>query len=446
VRNVMYPWVFPLAKKTPGRSIMQHVRRWEEHSRWPLERQREHAWQRLRTLISHAYENVPLYQELYQSVGAEPGDISSWEDFHRLPLLRREHLTERLDDLTAQNIPQRSRERHRTSGSTGIAASFWIDRSRSALIFANYHLNMRWLDFEVGERAIWLWPDTVGPRGRGTWGRRIQSRLLKRRLFLSPDLSDEHMEVFHRWFVSWRPRMLVAFPTRVVHYLKFCRKRGLKIPQVELMISTGESLHEWQREEFESALGCTVVDRYGSVELGDIAQECLRQQGLHINTHRVWVETVPAEGLEPGQGMLVLTDLDNLSTPFIRYQSGDIGELWPEESTADCPCGRKLPRIARVLGRVTDIVESPSGKIHTRLLFSSTVREVPGIIAFQVVHRAPRTLIFRCQPGNGFPGDGAEKISRILGEKTHHEFDISVELVDELKLTPSGKLRTVIRE
>ena len=47
-----------------------------------------------------------------------------------------------------------------------------------------------------------------------------------------------------------------------------------------------------------------------------------------------------------------VTELDNLATPFIRYETGDLGRLWPSETTCQCPCGRTLPRHAQDLGKL----------------------------------------------------------------------------------------------
>ncbi|MBN1478295.1 phenylacetate--CoA ligase family protein [Candidatus Sumerlaeota bacterium] len=446
VRHVVYPWVFPLLKRAPGRRIMRLVERWEEQSRWPPERHAEESLRRIQGLVRHAFENVPLYREKYRAAGVEPGDIRTWEDFSRLPRLTRDDLHGDREHILAGNVAARDRQFHHSSGSTGVPATFWIDRERASLIFANYHLNMRWIGSEVGERQAWLWPDQRGPRGRGTRLRRFQMRLLNRIFLISPTLDDEPMAYFHRRLTRFRPELLVSFPTRMAYFLRFCRRHGLSVPQIPRLLSTGETLHDHQRTDFAEAFGAEVYDRYGSIELGDIAHECTAHEGLHINSHRVNVETVPVEGLDGDQGMMVITDLDNLATPFIRYECGDIGQLWPEGTRHACPCGRTLPRLVRVLGRVRDAIESPSGRVYSRVVYSRVAREIPGIRLHQIIQRPPNTLVYRCQVDSEFPEDGRELIARVFAEKTDHEFQIEVEVVDHLEMTPSGKLKMLIRE
>jgi phenylacetate-CoA ligase len=446
VRRVSYPWLFKVFTGESGRGIMDHVARWETQSRWPAERHAEEAWKRVQRLLRHAWDHSPLHRERMQAAGAEPGDLKGWDDFARLPRMTREDLDEGLEGFLADNISPSHRTKTRSSGSTGRPAWFWIDRGRAPLNFANYHLNMRWMGAEVGNRQAWMWPDAHGPSGRGTWQKRFASRLLNRLLLMSPDLSDDVLRIFHERLMRFRPGLIVSFPTRVAYFLKFCERHGLQAPQVPRMISTGECLTPEQRRWFSDAFGTEIFDRYGSIELGDVAHECGAHEGLHINTHRVWVETVDAPGLEGDQRMLVITDLDNLSTPFIRYEVGDLGRLWPTESTNACPCGRTLPRLASVTGRVRDALEAPSGNAYARVVYVKTAQSVPGVGTFQIIQRKPNRLVFRTVVDERFPEDGCDQLARHLNRMTRGEFEIDVEIVDEIPLSPSGKLKIVIRE
>jgi phenylacetate-CoA ligase len=443
----MYPYVFTALRRAPGRRIMPLVREWDEKSRWPAERHAAEALRRVQTMVAHAYEHVPLYREKYRAAGMEPGDIKTWENYAKLPPLRRDEVRDRQSDLIADNIPLNRRSRHSTSGSSGTPVKFWIDHDRDVLHFATVHLNQRWIGFEVGERQILLWGDVGGPRGRHTWKKRSQSRLLNRMFFWSSELSEEVLLLFHRNLVRFRPKLMTAYPSRLGVFVQFCRERGLELPHVPLIISTAETLLPSQRTLFQEALGAQVFNRYGSIELGDMAHECPAHEGMHINAFRVWVETAPADGLEQGQGLILLTELYNRSTPFLRYECGDIGRLWPAETAHACPCGRTLPRLAEVVGRVIDIVRGPSGRFYTRIAFTSIARKIPGITNFQVILKRPSNrMIYRAQVEGRFPPDGVAQIERMLRSNTHDEFSITVELTENLQLTRAGKLRAVIFE
>ena len=60
----------------------------------------------------------------------------------------------------------------------------------------------------------------------------------------------------------------------------------------------------------------------------------------------------------PGEiGRVVVTALQNFATPLIRYEVGDYAE-----ASAPCPCGRGLPVIRRIMGRVRNLLVLPDGK------------------------------------------------------------------------------------
>ena len=93
-----------------------------------------------------------------------------------------------------------------------------------------------------------------------------------------------------------------------------------------------------------------------------------------------------------------------------------------------------------------DAIESPSGRIYARVTYSRVAREVPGVRLFQIIQRPPSTLVFRCQVDERFPENGREEIARIFSAKTRGEFQIDVEVVEKLEMSPSGKLNLLIRE
>ncbi|MBN1476829.1 phenylacetate--CoA ligase family protein [Candidatus Sumerlaeota bacterium] len=447
VRHVMYPHVFGLLRKVSGKSIMAHVARFEEQSRWPPERRAEHTLTRIRELFQHAWDHVPIWREKLTSIGAEPGDIRTWEDFARVPRLKRDEVRNRLDDCLADNVPEDQRILCRSSGSSGERLCFWADRARDPLHHATVHLNHRWVGIEVGEREAMLWADVGLPFGRRSWHKRLPLRLLNRMFFSTQRLDEEMLNLFHRRVSRFRPRLLTVFPTLLAVYIRHCHERGLRPPRPRAIISTGEMLSAANRSLFEEALGAPVFDRFGSVELGDIAHECEAHEGMHINAHRVWVEVLPIEGLDESMGALAVTDLDNRALPLIRYETGDLGRLWPSETTHRCPCGRTLPRLEAMMGRFIEVVRGPSGRHWPQLCFTILPHlRVPGILNMQIVHRPPRTIICRCQTEQGFPGDGPARIAEVIHENTDREFDVSVELTDDLIRTPTGKLRRLIIE
>ena len=120
-----------------------------------------------------------------------------------------------------------------------------------------------------------------------------------------------------------------------------------------------EPWSEELRRRLEAAWGgLDARDLYGLSEVigPGVAAECAEKSGLHVFDDHFYPEVVdPASGqpLEVGEvGELVLTTLTKEATPLVRYRTGDVTRLVP----GDCPCGRTHRRIARISGRVDDML------------------------------------------------------------------------------------------
>jgi phenylacetate-CoA ligase len=124
------------------------------------------------------------------------------------------------------------------------------------------------------------------------------------------------------------------------------------------MVVAGEVVSEAKRRRIAELWGARVVEDYGSTETGSLGGEC-RMGALHAWADRFCLEVSdPTTGRlsARGRGRLVVTTLHRQAMPLLRYDLGDIVELWDEA----CPCGWVLPRI-RVVGRT---VPSSGGRIN----------------------------------------------------------------------------------
>ena len=134
-----------------------------------------------------------------------------------------------------------------------------------------------------------------------------------------------------------------------------------------------EPWSEALRAQLESRLGIRAVDTYGLTEvLGPgVAFECEEHRGLHLNEDHFIAEVIDPATLAvkaPGEeGELVLTTITKEGFPLVRYRTGDLTSLDP----SPCPCGRTLARIARVQGRIDDMINLGDVKV-----FPSQVEEV----------------------------------------------------------------------
>jgi phenylacetate-CoA ligase len=141
------------------------------------------------------------------------------------------------------------------------------------------------------------------------------------------------------------------------------------------------------RQYLQEEWGCGVYDGYGMMEMGaGIGGECPEQNGIHTDPGVV-VEIVNPETLEPvpvGEvGEMVFSRVGREATPLLRYRSGDLGRLLPNEP---CPCGM-LPtrKISSPLGRTDDLLFLGTGENFYPSTLDQVMVGIPEVMNFQMV-------------------------------------------------------------
>ncbi len=145
---------------------------------------------------------------------------------------------------------------------------------------------------------------------------------------------------------------VMGFPSHLVRIV-----RAIGPGKVQKVFFAGEHLHDEDRriltEDF--GIGHIASGGYGAVDTGLMGFQCLACSGAthHVLADHARLDIVDPETLEPvgdGEvGQVLVTCLDRLLMPVIRYDIGDRARWIP----GPCPCGRPEPRF-ELLGRGGD--------------------------------------------------------------------------------------------
>jgi phenylacetate-CoA ligase len=192
-----------------------------------------------------------------------------------------------------------------------------------------------------------------------------------------------------------------------------------------------------------------VFDVYGCREVMMIAGECAAHDGLHLSMENLIVEIVVTEdgcerpAREGETGEVVVTDLHNFGMPFIRYANGDIATAGP---TSRCACGRTLPRIRAVQGRVSETLRDRAGSPVSGLALSFAFFEVSAAVRqFQVIQHRDTSVTIKLVQLEELSAAALAKVqscaARLLAG-----IDVRVEIVGDLPRSPAGKHNLVVVE
>jgi phenylacetate-CoA ligase len=328
---------------------------------------RKIADRRLRFMVKHAYENVPLYRRKYDEAGVKPEDIKSIDDLYKLPLISKQDIIDGYpNDIIAKNIKSKDYYLTSTSGSSGTPVRIFKSRSLlSACILGTLFIHKIlgfYLDLKIKPKSMMSIfveaPDSLEGVNAAE-KRKLPSFIFKHALdFNALDTPENHVNNLNKY----KPDSLFTYPSVLRNMAVFAMQNNLKMHQPGLLLVSGELLDENTRRTIERVFTGEIINMYISTEGGFIATECKEHKGMHLKSSAVLVELLKKENtVEDGDsGEVVITDLWNEATPIIRYSGlKDIGRL----SLEPCGCHQKTPILKVVEGRVADSIVLRDGRV-----------------------------------------------------------------------------------
>jgi phenylacetate-CoA ligase len=398
----------------------------------------------VKKLIEFAYHTVPMYREKYSSVGFEPGDLKSWADYHRLPVVTKAELIANFPTRnTDQSIPDGSLFKTRSSGSSGQTVRIHVDEQA---IIEDCLQGVQQFTLQTGNN--YKRTDTIAHVYTVPWWvHSLNSNDDYPTVFISSLIKPKEIG---RIIASIRPEILSLYPSNLESILPHLSAeviRGLKLVVTHSEMSSPERRRELQRQ-----LGVPVLDEYSSEELTRIAIE------LPDHVYRVCADAVVLSVLREdgttassGLGRAVGTNLLNRAMPFIRYVQGDIIEI----GDAKIGSGIGWPVLHRIEGRQNDAFIGHDGAtIPAGTLLDITYRwqyeNGFSVKEFELVQTGPGAVALRVfDPKLQQDGENLQRSLIGLQSMLHHVMgptDLSIEMMNSSFKTGNRKVRPIRRE
>lgn len=401
---------------------------------------------KLMRLLRHASRNVPYYKNICTKRTIKDfDDVSIIKVF---PLLDKATIRVEFSNLYDVNKNKYHIIENSTSGSTGESLFFLHDRQRLSSGTAGQLRSYGWYGVSPFDKKAVLW----GARFDVPPSKSLKDKLRQYSmplLFLSSyDLSETKMRDYASKLLNFKPKLLTSYPSPLERFAEFCEAHNVQLPSLKAIVCSAEQLFDYQRKLFENVFNVPVFNRYGSREFFNVAHECEERRGLHVSSDRLYVEILDNEGkpCKPAQvGEVVITDLDNYIMPFIRYKTGDLA-AWSDISS--CRCGRGLPLLEKVEGRVFDLIRTKKGNVISGTFWTLLTKHISkNIRAFQVKQKSLDSIkLLLCTQDKEKLSKGRENaLIKEINSKAP-DLHIEIEYVENIPLTRSGKRRFVISE
>ena len=399
---------------------------------------------RLQRLLRHAYEHAAYWRESLREAGIAPDDIRSLGDLQRLPVTTKALLRENLYfDLLADNYDKRRIRKIVTSGSTGEPLALFVDRYQLEMRWANTWRNVEWTGYRWPDPSVRLWHATIGMKPTQAMKERFDAWLSRRKFFSVFALDGAALERYVEYVRRSRPALLDGYAEAFNVVANLLASKHVDRLAAGAIISSAQTLPPDTRALIESQFGCKVFDKYGAREFSGIAHECEAHTGYHVNAESYIVEIMrDGRPAKPGEvGEVLITDLNNRCVPLIRYQLGDLAVA----TDSVCPCGRGLPMIERVIGRLQSVILGTNGRYVPGTYFAHFFKEYEHAVArYQVVQEERDRLVVNLVRRSRFTPHTEAQLRRALAETLGHDMRIEFHYVDAVPLGRTGKAQAVV--
>jgi len=450
---------------------LEELRRVDRADRGGLQRLQ---WDKLRSFIDHAQDQVDYYRESFGSVGVRAADLMKWEDLLSIPTINKQQIAANFPDrITARDSNRDTWQYFATSGTTdrlmvikdaeassrNLALSLYEEQIQGTYGPGTLHVNIPPDACSLACAVASRRPES--PIGRlrqgvrdllarkpGSLPRWLAGRVMRNIASptrempsfgpegtrVSPELMDWYLDQIRQW----RPSVLSGLPTYLQQLARHHKRTGKSPLQIGSLLPQGALSTPSLRKELMQAFEVPVHEVYGGHEFGCVASTCEQQDKMHIMMTECLVECVrDGHHIAPGElGEIILTPFSNRAMPLIRYCPGDVGRLYEDY----CACGRQT-RLLVVEGRLQDTIITSKGT-RTEQEIIDFIGAWPNVEFFQLVQRDDRRcdlLIVEEEQGHTNLNDLADATAEFLGGGLR----VRPRIVSTIKPEVSGKFRFV---
>ena len=407
--------------------------------RWSLDQLRAYQDKALCQLIDHAYQTVPYYRQLLDSLGAKPGDIRSADDMARFPVLEKQTVREHAGEMVCTAWPKKRMVHEHTGGTTGTSLQLETDVETQpwqwAMVWrhrARFGVTLHEPFVVFAGRSVVPLSNMDPPIWRRNWP-------MHQTYVSVHHMTRQNMEPLARYLQNRRGVAFYnGYPSALYLLATYLLENNIKLNHPPRMVFTGaETLLPHQRRAISQAMGCDVGDHYGATEMVGFISECERHR-YHVEMEFGIVELLPLPDGPANVRRIVCTGLHNPVMPLIRYNSGDLATV----SDRPCDCGRASPVVERIDGRIESYVMTPDGRQLGRLDF--LFKDTAGVREAQLIQDTPDHLTVRLVRGEGYsPAQEASLLKDMRGY-LGEQIRIDIEYVPEIPREPNGKFRQII--
>jgi len=377
--------------KQRGELLLSAIERVVAFDKLNQEELQAYQFEKLKSLVSEAYHNVPMYWKKYHESGFDPTSLNTMRDLNRIPLITKADLR----NAGLKAIKNFARKEPvwliSSSGSTGVPSrvyreeqALWHFMARSLVVYKN------WCAGKPLANVLYI-TDLAAGSIDFALADLLQTTVMEKRILGSSLPTPELLHAIE----LFQPEFISSYPSTIRSIAIAMHRSGKIFKGLKLLHLTSEMLEQSTRSLISTVFPhAKIVETYTSSEAGLIAYSCgTHPSRFHIAETEVLFEILDKNGNPTNKvGQSVVTDLINHSTPMIRYCGlGDYAEM----DHTKCECGTTHRSIKALEGRISDSIITPYGELISPYLLIDVIEEIAGIYQFQIVQSDQNSLKIR---------------------------------------------------
>jgi phenylacetate-coenzyme A ligase PaaK-like adenylate-forming protein len=331
-----------------------------------------------------------------------------------------------------------------TGGTSGKPVKFYLDKRRSPIEYAFVHDAWSRAGYRAGDARCVFRGVELASSAEGNMHCDHGLAELRCSVF---HMTDETMRGYCDEIRARRIRFIHGYPSAIAIFASFLVRSGAApLSQIEGVFPTSERFYPDQRALLAQAFDrATIVPFYGLSEKTAFA--CARRDdpdAFGFDPLYGYTELLDADGTPVtsvgASGRIISTGLIFEGMPFIRYDTGDTGELVELPNAGN---GYRLTVRGITPKHGTEYFVGRSGAlIAIKGIISNLQGTAYGIREYQFYQDTPGKAVVRIVPASPGAADFA-RYRDLLDRKAAGELTTSVEVVERIPVSPRGKRRLI---
>jgi len=384
---------------------------------------------------------VSYYKEKWNAKGISEETLRqiTMDNLHHLPLLEKDDVRKFGKTSLLSDIKERG-SFFQSSGTTGTPTAILFSKTMHQKWSAAYEARVRnWAGVDrhmsramIGGRRVVPKANAAPPFFRYN---QVEKQIYFSAYHIAPDTVQGYVTGIHKH----QPAYLVGYAMSHYFLARFIKEKGLVVPAMRAVITSSEKLTQDMRDVLEQVYQCKTYDGWSGVEACGLVSEC-EHGSMHISPDVGYIELLNEKGkpVQHGEiGEVVCTGFLNDDQPLIRYRIGDYMRL----SNKQCACGRQMPVVEEITGRMEDVIIGKDGREMVR--FHGIFTGIDKIQKGQIVQETLNDIIINVQVDEVLTL--AEK--EVLTKRIYSQLDgVNVQIFEmkEIPCGANGKFRAVV--